>query len=407
MSERVVTNFIDDDGLDIGCHLVSKEYVLENYPELVPWMKAPALWNWGSGQYGRLGNNATGSLAARSSPIQTVSSGTNWKQVSNGQSYSAGVKTDGTLWLWGSGAGGTLGAGDNSNRSSPVQTVSNVTTWKTVSVTGAMSAAIKTDGTLWTWGLGTYGQLGNQSIVNRSSPVQTVSNVTTWKQVTNATTQATAAVKTDGSLWTWGNGAYGVLGNNSVVARSSPVQTVSNVTTWKQVSMGLSTTAAVKIDGTLWTWGCNGDGQLGNNRGGAAENRSSPVQTISNVATWKQVSSGNRVTAAIKTDGTLWAWGYNTGGSLGDGTNISKSSPVQSVSGGTNWLKVSASYTSAGIKTDGTLWLWGCGNNGTGGNNVGIFAISSPIQTISAGTSWRDICASEGGMQAIKDEGEF
>jgi len=406
MSERVVTNFIDDDGLDIGCHLVSKEYVIENYPELVPWMKTPALWTWGSGVYGRLGNNATGSLASRSSPVQTVSNGTNWKQVATGQSYSGGIKTDGTLWLWGFNFAGGLGDNTTANRSSPVQTVSNVTTWKSITVNGAMAAAIKTDGTLWTWGLNTYGQLGNNNRINRSSPVQTVSNVTTWKQVTNTSFQATAAVKTDGSLWTWGFGGYGLLGNNSVVSRSSPVQTVSNVTTWKQVSMGSNFSTAVKLDGTLWTWGCNGDGQLGNNRGGNPENRSSPIQTISNVATWKQVSGGDRMTAAIKTDGTLWSWGYNTNRSVGDGTTIARSSPVQTVSGGTNWLKVSASSIVAGIKTDGSLWLWGSDNGGGGGNNVGVFSSGSPVQTISAGTGWKDVCASSG-LIAIRDEGEF
>lgn len=406
MSERVVTNFIDDDGLDVGCHLVSKEYVLENYPELVPWMKAPALWAWGSGLYGRLGNNATGALASRSSPVQTVSNGTNWKQAATAQSYSAGIKTDGTLWLWGANFAGTIGDQTIVNRSSPVQTISNVTTWKAITITGALAAAIKTDGSLWTWGLGTYGQLGNQSIVNRSSPVQTVSNVTTWKQVTNTITQAAAAVKTDGSLWTWGNGGYGVLGNNSLISRSSPVQTVSNVTTWKQVSMGFAMTAAVKLDGTLWTWGCNGDGQLGNGIGSNGDTRSSPIQTVSNVNTWKQVSGGERMTAAIKTDGTLWLWGYNGSGALGNGANISRSSPVQTVSGGTNWLKVSVSNISAGIKTDGSLWLWGAESSGGGGNNVQGFASNSPVQTISGGTGWRDVCASEG-LIAIRDEGEF
>jgi alpha-tubulin suppressor-like RCC1 family protein len=393
MADRVVTNFIDDDGLDVGCHLVSKEYVLENYPGLVPWMKAPALWTWGRGTSGELGNN---SILNRSSPVQTVSGGTNWKQVSAKGTYGGGIKTDGTLWMWGAGFYGILGNNSVTDRSSPVQTVSNVTTWKSICVNSS-NAAIKTDGTLWTWGINTYGTLGNNNITSRSSPVQTVSNVNTWKQA-SADGPHMAAIKTDGSLWTWGYAEEGRLGNNSTIARSSPVQTVSNVTTWKQVSTGYRHKAAVKIDGTLWTWGVGASGQLGNND---TTSRSSPVQTVSNVNTWKQVSTGTATTGAIKTDGTLWLWGNATA------VGGARSSPIQTVSGGTNWLKVSVEDITAGIKTDGTLWVWGQTNYGGLGTNNDYSGGSSPVQTVSGGNGWRDVTTSGSMMIALRDEGEF
>jgi alpha-tubulin suppressor-like RCC1 family protein len=316
------------------------------------------LWLWGDGFCGQLGNNA---VTDRSSPVQTVSGGTNWKQVSAGANHAAAIKTDGTLWLWGGGGSGQLGNNAVTDRSSPVQTISGGTNWKQVNVALNATAAIKTDGTLWLWGVGTSGQLGNNAITDRSSPVQTVSVTTNWKQV-SAGNAHTAAIKTDGTLWLWGSGLCGVLGNNAVTDRSSPVQTVSGGTNWKQVSVsnvnGADTyTAAIKTDGTLWLWGGGTSGRLGNN---STINHSSPVQTISSGTNWKQVSAGCDYTAAIKTDGTLWLWGSGGLGRLGNNAVTDISSPVQTVSGGTNWKQVNAgaSHTAA-VKVDNTLWIFG------------------------------------------------
>ena len=153
-----------------------------------------------------------------------------------------------------------------------------------------------------------------------------------------------------GSLWTWGYNDYGGLGDNTNTRKSSPVQTIAAGTNWKQVSCGDSHTSAIKTDGTLWVWGWNYFGQLGDN---TTASKSSPVQTISGGTNWKQVAGGGAHTAAIKTDGTLWSWGYNGAGQLGDNTTIAKSSPVQTISAGTDWKQVAggASHTAA-IKDD-------------------------------------------------------
>ena len=132
------------------------------------------------------------------------------------------------------------------------------------------------------------------------------------------------------------------------------MQTVASGTNWKQVSCARNHTAAIKTNGTLWVWGSNGYGELGTN------NRtyySSPVQTVASGTNWKLVSCNYYSTAAIKTDGTLWTWGYNLYGGLGDNTVAGKSSPVQTVAGGTNWKHVDVGFynTCSAIKTDGTL----------------------------------------------------
>jgi alpha-tubulin suppressor-like RCC1 family protein len=401
MANRVCTRFIDDDGLDIGCHLVSKEYALEAYPELVPWMKTPALWVWGTNNFGMLGDN---SITNRSSPVQTVSGGTNWKIMSsNGTGTSSAIKTDGTLWLWGTGSVGRLGNNNVINASSPVQTVSGGTNWKSVSVGSSAAMAIKTDNSLWLWGNNTNGELGTGDNVQRSSPVQTVSAGTNWKSVD--ATLHTVAIKNDGTLWAWGYNQAGQLGDNSALNRNSPVQTVAVGTNWSTLSTGRYHTAAIKTDGTLWMWGYNVLGQLGNNLSGGFASRSSPVQTVSAGTNWKQVGAGRYNTAAIKLDGSLWIWG---GGAIGrNGTNnaASVSSPVQTVSAGTNWKRIELGYShSVAIKTDGSLWLWGCGLQL--GTDV-VTNRSSPVQTVSGGTGWRSFQAGSTFVLAIRDEGEF
>lgn len=364
------------------------------------------LWVWGrnfkvTGEFNNLGNNTN---IHRSSPVQTISGGTNWKSVSVNEMHTAAVKTDGTLWLWGSGVKGGLGNNSIVDRSSPVQTISAGTDWNTVSTGTYHTAAIKTDGSLWLWGTGASnfatGVLGENNSVLRSSPVQTISCGTSWKSVALGPIHS-VAIKTDGTLWSWGcNG--GRMGDNTGVNRSSPVQTISGGTNWKQASADYSNTAAVKTDGTLWLFGGNSDGQLGiNNRTAVI----SPVQTLTAGTNWKSVSVGRFTTAAVKTDGTLWIWGGGaTSGNLGNNSTINRSSPVQTISGGTDWKTVAVTnYNTAAIKTDGTLWRWGDGFYGSFGNNNTGF-VSSPVQTISGGTSWRSLSIGKYNTGAIRED---
>jgi len=394
----LTTNFKNSSGIDIGSTLVEKSYLIDRYPELVDTFRFAGLWNWGNNPDGELGDSTTN---FKSSPVQTVAGGTNWKQVAAGaRLHTAAIKTDGTLWLWGHNAYGNLGDSTTTAKSSPVQTVSGGSNWKQVASGFYYTTAIKTDGTLWTWGNNTYGQLGDNTRTAKSSPVQTVAAGTNWKQVAGGQ-QHTAAIKTDGTLWIWGHNGNGQLGDNTTAQKSSPVQTVSGGTNWKLVAGGNYHTASIKTDGTLWLWGRNTIGQLGDN---TVANKSSPVQTVAAGTNWKLVAAGAYHTAVIKTDGTLWLWGHNTNGRLGDNTATNASSPIQTVSGGTNWKSVSGgnSHTAA-IKTDGTLWTWGYNGNGQLGNNT-IVDKSSPIQTVSGGTNWKQVACEGYHTAAIRDD---
>ena len=377
---------------DLGQRYVTKSYLLDVYPNIASQLgnrTSPGLFAWGFNNQGRLG---LGDTTSRSSPVQ-VGTLTDWKQLAAGGGSVLCVKTDGTLWAWGDNTDGVLGLSDRTARSSPVQ-VGILTNWKQIAKSNStITACIKTDGTLWTWGpngdalakVGALGQgLGQFGRV--SSPVQ-VGSLTNWKQV-GCGGFHTACVKTDGTLWTWGDASTGQLGlGDGFTDMSSPVQ-VGTLTNWKQVAGGESHTACIKTDGTLWTWGENSSGQLGLLDRTA---RSSPVQ-VGVLTNWKQVVCGTFHTACIKTDGTLWTWGENSSGQLGLQDIANRSSPVQ-VGSLTNWKQVSSlgNYTAC-IKTDGTLWMFGY--NGVGNQGLGdAIARSSPVQVGSL-TNWKQVSIS-------------
>jgi alpha-tubulin suppressor-like RCC1 family protein len=376
----------------------SPEGDLENYFVSESWLidqwVGDTLLTWGAGSSGQLGTNNTIDI---STPVTTFAGGTNWKQVACGQSHTAAIKTDGTLWTWGLNSSGQLGDNTVISRSTPVTTFAGGTNWKQVACGSNHTAVIKTDGTLWTWGTNSQGQLGDNTVTQRNTPVTTFAGGNNWKQVAGGQF-FTAAIKTDGTLWTWGSGGNGQLGDNTSINRSTPVTTFVGGSNWKQVTCGSTHTAAIKTDGTLWTWGANSAGQLGDN---TSINRSTPVTTFVGGSNWKQVSGGAGYTAAVKTDGTLWTWGINTSATLGDNTLTSRSTPVTTFAGGTNWKQVECGNThTAAIKTDGTLWTWGFNNSGQLGDNT-IITRSTPVTTFAGGTNWKQVAGGQNHTAAV------
>jgi alpha-tubulin suppressor-like RCC1 family protein len=393
-------NFKTSSGTDLGnlnLGWITKDYLMSVYPQIANQMITPELWTWGVGGNGQLGNNTT---TDRSTPVTTFAGGANWKQVGSRYNVGAAIKTDGTLWTWGRNSYAMVGDNTATNRSTPVTTFAGGTNWKQVSVGARTLSAIKTDGTLWAWGTNANGQVGDNTTTNRTTPVTTFAGGTNWKQVDNGYFH-TAAIKTDGTLWTWGHNSYGQIGNNtSGTNRLTPVTTFAGGTNWKQVSCGAYHTAAIKTDGTLWTWGHNSYGQIGNNTSGT--NRLTPVTTFAGGTNWKQVSCGFAFTSAIKTDGTLWTWGRGTDGQLGNNTTINRSTPVTTFAGGTNWKQVSCTGTQiAVIKTDGTLWVWGKNVVGGLGDNTAVNR-STPVTTFAGGSNWKQVSCTDNYISAIR-----
>ena len=334
------TNFVDSNGVDLGRKLVTKDYLLEVYGTILENSPAsglivtPELWGWGVGG-GRPGDG-------KRTPVTTFAGGTNWKQVSAGGAHTVAIKTDGTLWTWGYNNRGQLGDNTIITRSTPVTTFAGGNNWKQVFCGNERTLAIKTDGSLWVWGQNNAGLGINNASGDRSTPVTTFAGGTDWKSVASGGSH-TVAIKTDGTLWVWGGGSDGKLGTNNTAERSIPVTTFAGGNTWKQVACGYFNTTAIKTDGSLWTWGRNNEAQLGTNGG---PNRSTPVTTFAGGNNWKSVSFGNNAEnhiAAIKTDGTLWTWGRNSNGQIGvnQGYGTHRSTPVTTFAGGNNWKQVS------------------------------------------------------------------
>lgn len=334
--------------------------VLEEFSDIAPAVSSNNLalksdgtvWAWGKGTSGELGNGTNDNSNV---PVQ-VSNLTGITAVAGGGDHSLALKSDGTVWAWGKGTSGELGNGTNDSSNIPVQ-VSNLTDVTAITGGGGFSLALKSDDTVWAWGDNSYGELGNGTNDNSNVPVQ-VSGLTEVTAIIGGDYGSSYAVKSDGTAWAWGNGSNGLLGNHSANHSNIPVQVsessgLSNVV---MVASANTTSYALGSDGTVWAWGSGTSGQLGN--GTNTSMIDFPVH-VSNLTDVIKIAGGFNNGYALKSDGTVWAWGVNSYGELGNGTNIHSNIPVQ-VSGLTGVIKIGAgdsfAYT---LKSDNTMWAWG------------------------------------------------
>ena len=328
------------------------------------------LWTWGLNSSGQLGQ---GNTTNYSSPVQVGASST-WTQVAGGLTFQLAIQSPGTLWSWGAGANGQLGQSNTTNYSSPVQ-VGALSAWTQISAGAQHSTAIQSPGTLWSWGNNAFGQLGLNTTTGTSSPIQ-VFVPAVWKTIGKTFAFSQIAIQSNGTLWAWGNNAYGQLGTSNTTNYSSPVQ-VGTLSVWTQIACGYYHSMAVQSNGTLWAWGYNGYGELGTSN---TSWQSSPVQ-VGALSIWTKVAGGGIHSLAIQSNGTLWAWGSNSFGQLGVNTSLGyqPNSPVQ-VGTLSVWTQIACGYYStAGIQSNGTLWTWGINNLGQlGQGNTTNY--SSPVQ---------------------------
>lgn len=364
-----------------------------------------SLWTWGNNASGQLGNNSTSN---RSSPVQVGSVGDIWKSATGSGNTFLGIQSNGTLWAFGNNSYGQFGDFTNTSQSSPIQiTTGLVSNWVKVSSGPTHTLAIQSNGTLWAWGSNTFGQLGLNSATNAYlTPIQ-VGTASNWAQI-SARVNASIAIQSDGTLWTWGMNTYGQLGLGDTTDRNSPTQ-ISSTIKWSNIIDGAPSgyfMAAIQSNGTLWAWGLNSWGQLGTSD---QTNYSSPVQ-VGTLSSWVEVSGGNSFAVGLQNNGTAWAWGNNSFGQLGTGNLNHRSSPAQVGAGTylTNFNSIYAcGYSTLATLTSGALWAWGSNSYGQLGT-TDTSTISTPTQISSYGASgWKIVSGTDFSGVAIQSNGNL
>jgi alpha-tubulin suppressor-like RCC1 family protein len=331
-----------------------------------------ALYTTGGNTRGQLG---LGDITATSTLVQ-VGSEAQWQDISTGSNSITAIKADGTLWSWGDDTYGKLGQGTaDVHLSSPVQ-VGSDTNWMQSS-SSLFVLAKRTDNTLWGFGLNTSSQIVTLGDSMYSVPTQ-IGNLSDWKLIAT-TWNGAFAIKSDGTFWSWGAGSFGQLGKGDTSTKNSPTQVGTD--TWLDIGTSQYSVCLVRSDGTLWTTGRNESGQLGQ---GDIVDRSTLTQ-IGSDTDWAKCTIGDRsAQGAIKTNGTLYTWGFNFYGGLGHGDTVYKSSPVQ-VGALTDWKNASLSEGMIAVKNDGTLW--GTGTSTYIGLGSPTIDYSSPTQ-VGSDTTW-------------------
>ena len=311
-------------------------------------------WSWGSNRLGQLGD---GTRENRHSPVQVIGLN-NLQAISTGYEHNLALKNDNTVWTWGDNFWGQLGDGTRGTRNyrhTPIQ-VNSFSSVKSISTIYYHCLILKDDDTLWGWGKNWTGQLGQDTEeVYKLTPLQ-IKGLSNLQNI-SAGGKHSLVLKNDGTVWGWGCNGRGQLGVGTLIQGSySPVQ-VKGLSSVHSISAGRNYSIALKDDGTVWSWGGNYYGQLGD---GTTEHRRSPVQ-VSNLTDVKAINAGTGLghSLALKNDGTVWAWGYNKNGQLGDGTREDRHTPVQ-VSGLIDVIAISAGDKhSLALQADGTVWAWG------------------------------------------------
>jgi hypothetical protein len=339
-----------------------------------------SVWGWGDNSLGQLGGLPQSNYYVSAS----LPNSGNVLKIFSGTISTFLIKSNGTLWATGGNFNGNLGVNSTSPAITTLVQVGTENNWKEVSG-DYFTIAVKYDGTLWAWGQNDGHQMGDGSCcADRLVPGQ-VGTDTDWQKVEVSGSRSAFAIKTNGTLWVWGTNISGLLGSNVVQSISVPTQFTTD-SNWDKVAAGYVHILALKTDGTLWAWG---DGTTGGCGDGLPLSylRSSPHQVIS-TGTWATMSAGQQFSVGIKTDGTLWAWGQNDQGQLGDGTTTNKSLPEQ-IGTATNWQSVSCGYVGvAALRTDGSLWTWGDNTYGQLCNgNPAISSSATPYNVPVAGCS--------------------
>jgi alpha-tubulin suppressor-like RCC1 family protein len=329
--------------------------------------------------------------AVPSAPPGTESGSSDWRTVSVGSISACGIRTTGRLYCWG--YGGYLGDGGDGNTDQPVPTevAGGHTTWRSVSVGGETTCAIRSPGRMYCWGNNFYGTFGNTTSGFSFVPTLVSGGFSDWTAV-SAGTNATCGRRANGRLYCWGRDHKGQLGNGAVHGGgSTPRPVAGGFTDWTSVDAGGSSTCGRRANGRLYCWGENVWGQLGN---GNQADRQAPTLVAGGFTDWTAVSAGSRHTCGLRRNAQLRCWGLGSDGQRGDGTTTESVTTPVLVSGG-GWTHVSAGADhTCGRRNTGRLYCWGSHLWGQLGTGPSMPAVApAPGQVAGNATDWSVVAA--------------
>lgn len=338
-------------------------------PKLTTIIKSDgSVWYWGSFvHFFSSGNDFWNRIIQNTAPVP-LKDFSNVKQASAGAGIITLVKKDGTLWAMGDNYLGELGDGTKIHREKPIPVSGLKAVNKIYNIKRDVSdftVALMSDRTLRAWGYNARGQLGDGTKTNRTKPIIV-------KNINNVTDMALGisyaiSLKSDGTVWGWGSNREGTLGNGTYTDSLTPVM-AKGLTNVIDITTCTDSTAALKSDGTVWAWGSNFSGQLGLD---SKKTDGVPVPTkVEGIRGVKAIAAGDSHMLALKSDGTVWSWGSNEYGQLGDDTFDSRYTPQQ-IPGLSDIIAIDAAqWHNVALKKDGTLWVWGYNNYGQLGNGA-------------------------------------
>ncbi|HRI64102.1 MAG TPA: EGF domain-containing protein [Polyangium sp.] len=349
--------------------------------------KTGALYCWGDGSSGQTG--LPGDESPKLAPAQ-VGQATDWISISSGFRFTCGVRQSGELHCWGANARAAAGMGFVADRLDPTN-VSADTDWERVDVQLDNGCGLRTGGNLYCWGRNAFGHLGDGTNITRVAPTP-IGAGKVWTRVALGRTHTCAIASEGGGTpapYCWGLDGNQELGNGSTVTNQltpMPVTpTTGNTSPWLEIAAGFNHTCAVRQDGTLWCWGRNASGQLGD---GTTTTRPDPKQVIlPDPLGWLDVHASGDFTCGMRTGGELYCWGTNTVGQLGQMDTMSPVSSPKLVPGTFANVDVSANHV-CGVRVDGTLWCWGRNASGELGMGNTASPVLGPTQ-VGTGTNWQ------------------
>ena len=341
---------------------------------------------------------AAGLLAtAGALPAAAVTPPPKWIHIAAGLDFSCGIREGNTLWCWGSNQNSDLGHGPGPDADLPQQITRPTAAWTGVTVGEGHACATRKDGGLWCWGNNGWGQLGlGTPAASAGRPHQVTTPAADGWASAAAGADHTCAVRTDDTLWCWGDNQTGQLGLGSTADQDLPQQvTTPAAGGWASVAAGGLDTCAVRSDATLWCWGFGLYGQLGL---GGTGNQDLPQQVTPPAAGgWSRVTASGLSTCAVRGDTTLWCWGYNRSGETGTGTTVQQDLPQQVTSPAVDgWTAVAAGLGHTCATRTDALWCWGSNLGGELGIGRGIPGQDLPSRvSLPSRTGWTLLAAGD------------